>query len=212
MMHVPETSRISQGPLGSVVSDGNNGAFAFPGPEPGWALITIASDGLGWEHVSVRAVRDRKSRTPNWREMQFVKELFWDDEDGCWEGSCSSARYSAWRFRSARVISRMWTTSLNRIGRCGGELMARRKRFVLEATWRGYDGRPRVVHREALTVFRDRYAAIQSIVFTDGTLMYVTVRDATPRERLTEIHGYTAVLHGAALKGLSGWGIDVRAC
>lgn len=31
----------------------------------------------GWEHVSVSTER----RIPNWTEMCFVKNLFWDEED-----------------------------------------------------------------------------------------------------------------------------------
>lgn len=81
--HVPESAREQEHPvLGSTSDFGNNGAFYLPSPEPGWRLFIIASDGLGWEHVSVHAIdrRDR-SRTPNWREMCAVKRAFWDDED-----------------------------------------------------------------------------------------------------------------------------------
>jgi hypothetical protein len=40
-------------------------------------VFVIASDGEGWEHVSV----SRKDRCPIWEEMCQVKDLFWDDED-----------------------------------------------------------------------------------------------------------------------------------
>lgn len=82
--HVPEASRDRGHPLlGSTSADGNNGAFHIDSPEPGWQLAFIASDGLGWEHVSVHAYRDggRKERTPTWREMSYVKSLCWDDDD-----------------------------------------------------------------------------------------------------------------------------------
>ena len=61
----------------------NNGAFTLPSCEPGWLLFLIASDGEGWEHVSVHAYRDegRKQRTPTWKEMVYCKDLFWDGED-----------------------------------------------------------------------------------------------------------------------------------
>ena len=39
--------------------------------------MVIASDGAGWEHVSVSL----KNRTPNWAEMCFIKDLFWNEED-----------------------------------------------------------------------------------------------------------------------------------
>lgn len=82
--HVPELSRDTQHPiLGSTSADGNNGAFDIESPEPGWRLALICSDGMGWEHVSIHAYQGtgRKQRTPNWREMCYVKDLCWDDED-----------------------------------------------------------------------------------------------------------------------------------
>jgi hypothetical protein len=56
----------------SVAADGNNGCFLLPR-----ALRVIASDGDGWEHVSVSLI----DRTPHWDEMCYVKNLFWDAED-----------------------------------------------------------------------------------------------------------------------------------
>jgi hypothetical protein len=80
--HVPEASRITAGPVASDPSDGNNGAFLIDSCEPGWKLALIASDGGGWEHVSVQAIRGKKDhRVPTWREMAFVKATCWDDED-----------------------------------------------------------------------------------------------------------------------------------
>lgn len=54
------------------------GAFEMPGP-CGERLTIIANDGrdTGWEHVSVSTRR----RIPNWREMCFVKNLFWGDDE-----------------------------------------------------------------------------------------------------------------------------------
>jgi len=40
-------------------------------------LIVEAHQGDGWEHVSVHL--DGPQRYPNWYELNFVKELFWDD-------------------------------------------------------------------------------------------------------------------------------------
>lgn len=40
-------------------------------------LRVIASWGKGWDHVSV----SRKDRCPDWAEMDFVKRLFWEDEE-----------------------------------------------------------------------------------------------------------------------------------
>lgn len=82
MFHVPELARDTTHPiLWSTSADGNNGCFEIESPEPGWRLTLIASDGGGWEHVSIRAHRGDRSRTPNWREMSYVKDLCWDGED-----------------------------------------------------------------------------------------------------------------------------------
>ena len=67
---VPEEYRLKKY---SAADDGNNGIFYLPSRK----LKVIASDGLGWEHVSV----SREDRCPTWAEMNFVKNLFWDDED-----------------------------------------------------------------------------------------------------------------------------------
>src|SRR4029077_4557464 len=58
------------------------GGFFMPGP-CGTPLVIIAAAGdidpatESWEHVSVSTER----RIPNWIEMCFVKDLFWDQED-----------------------------------------------------------------------------------------------------------------------------------
>lgn len=70
-------ARVTSGPLASDDSYGNNGVFEFDAPS-GARLLCIASDGEGWDHVSVRAVDpDGASRIPTWGEMCLVKEMFW---------------------------------------------------------------------------------------------------------------------------------------
>lgn len=39
-------------------------------------LNVIFSDGMGWQHVSV----SRKSRTPSYEDMDWIKRRFWDDD------------------------------------------------------------------------------------------------------------------------------------
>jgi hypothetical protein len=79
---VPEPARVrTHRELASTAADGNNGAFWFDSCAPGWRLFVIASDGDGWEHVSVHADRRGQARTPTWAEMTLVKDLFWDADD-----------------------------------------------------------------------------------------------------------------------------------
>lgn len=75
MMHVPEVFRVKNGPMGSDESYGNNGCFLiwFEGMQ----YVVIASDGKGWEHVSV----SHEKRTPRWEAMCHIKDLFWDETD-----------------------------------------------------------------------------------------------------------------------------------
>lgn len=54
-------------------------------PYQSFLLNTLATNGKGivgedfveWEHISVSL----KHRCPNWAEMCFIKDLFWDSED-----------------------------------------------------------------------------------------------------------------------------------
>lgn len=77
-----ERHRVSQRdhPMGSNSSYGNNGVFQIPMPDCG-ALQVIASDGLGWEHVSVTWRDGDHYRTPTWDEMCLIKDLFWGLEE-----------------------------------------------------------------------------------------------------------------------------------
>jgi hypothetical protein len=74
-----EAARVLHGPYASDPSYGMTGAFVMQGPK-GYVLHIISSgvdSEFNWEHVSVSVER----RPPNWAEMCFVKDLFWDDEE-----------------------------------------------------------------------------------------------------------------------------------
>lgn len=80
MFHVPEKYRVTTGLMASSTLDGNNGLFVFAlgnFKKKPFIISCIASDGLGWEHVSVST----NLGTPFWEVMQRVKDLFWDEED-----------------------------------------------------------------------------------------------------------------------------------
>ena len=79
--HVPEARRVVKNhPRATPRHYGNNGAFVLEAVIPGRKLWTIASDGLGWEHVSV-SLLEHPTKTPTWAEMEHVRLLFWDAED-----------------------------------------------------------------------------------------------------------------------------------
>ena len=73
-----EKCRIRRGIHASDESYGNNGAFIVRTPN-GVLLDIIVSDGMSWEHVSVKPSREK--RTPTWDEMSHVKHLFWEDDE-----------------------------------------------------------------------------------------------------------------------------------
>lgn len=76
-----EQARIREGHYASDSSYGPTGAFYLMGP-CGLHLAIMASAAIdpivkGWEHVSVST----KRRVPNWEEMCWVRDLFWDEEE-----------------------------------------------------------------------------------------------------------------------------------
>ena len=70
--------RLREGDFGSMNFD-TYGAFYIPFES--YTLKVIATDGEGifpkWEHVSVSL----PNRTPNWKEMCFIKDLFWGEDE-----------------------------------------------------------------------------------------------------------------------------------
>ena len=80
---VPEKYRVL---AYSSPEDGNNGLFFIPGRTPRDMMKVIASDGMGWEHVSV----SKQYECPTWDEMCKVKGLFWDHPED-WAGPVSPA-------------------------------------------------------------------------------------------------------------------------
>lgn len=73
-------------------------------------------------------------------------------------------------------------------------------RFIIEGEWSGYQSsQQRVVHRtvhvaalsKRLRAWADKTHAIR---YTDGTALFISVRDCKPRERVAENHGYTSLI------------------
>jgi len=105
MFKVPEQYRIKTGTLSSDSSAGNNGAFEIPVTskrkialdhtiEYKYKLYCIASDGMGWDHVSVHKLfPDGRIVTPQWNDMKLVKSLFWDHTDTVVQFHPESGKY-----------------------------------------------------------------------------------------------------------------------
>lgn len=82
MRHTPyskkaERSRVKSGKMATSSDSGFNGAFRFW--RKGLHLFCIASNELGWEHVSVTL--EKEARCPTWEEMCYIKDIFWSPEE-----------------------------------------------------------------------------------------------------------------------------------
>jgi hypothetical protein len=76
-------------------------------------------------------------------------------------------------------------------------------RFVIEGEWTGYrPSQQKIVHRKVYPASHKKLRAwaekTHAIRYTDGTSLLISVRDCKPRERVTEINGYTDLIDGCA--------------
>ncbi len=79
-----EPFRVINGPMVSKNGDGPNGMFLIPHQKyKKDRYQIIASDGMGWEHVSVTYYKRKK--TPTWDDMCFIKSQFWDEEEAVYQ-------------------------------------------------------------------------------------------------------------------------------
>ena len=81
--------------------------------------------------------------------------------------------------------------------------MTTKSRFIIEGEWTGYRSSQRhVVHRTvhpgSMKHLREWAEKTHAIRYGDGTAIVLTVRDAKPRERVTEIHGYDSLIRDCA--------------
>jgi hypothetical protein len=89
-----EKSRVTKGPLASFPGIGPNGAFLLKLhklDKPQVDLAIIASDGHGWDHVSVRVADN--SGLPTWEDMQAVKDLFFHPHECAYQYHPKQADY-----------------------------------------------------------------------------------------------------------------------
>lgn len=62
-----------------IPGDSGNGVFkvyVF-----GRSFFAIASNGGGWEHVSVSPVNKKRNKCPSWEEMCRIKDMFFEPEE-----------------------------------------------------------------------------------------------------------------------------------
>jgi hypothetical protein len=79
-LHLLDVHRITDSAMRERyggVGDRGCGAFRVPSAVDRMELLVIASDGQGWDHVSV----SRYDRCPTWAEMEQIKRLFFKDDE-----------------------------------------------------------------------------------------------------------------------------------
>jgi len=81
MFNAPEKYRVKNHPV-LPPGSGNNGCFRISlYNKPNTYLFVIASDGLGWEHVSIVYINNGKPQLPSWTMMCKIKDMFWSEDD-----------------------------------------------------------------------------------------------------------------------------------
>ncbi len=76
-------------------------------------------------------------------------------------------------------------------------------RFILEGEWSGYtSSQQRVVHREIINKKRaERLRQLHKIVYTDGTSLMISVREAEYREKIQSFNSYGSLIRKAEKRG-----------
>lgn len=68
-------------PIFGTINGEQIDAYFFTSPIPGRRLRCLVSEHTGWEHVSVCVEQGNKQKTPTWKEMCFVKDQFWSEDE-----------------------------------------------------------------------------------------------------------------------------------
>jgi len=76
--------------------------------------------------------------------------------------------------------------------------------WVVEGVWSGYTSVQRRVCHRTLERTVGSLGHVSAVLFSDGTLLELTVRPRAPREKVAEIHGYDELLRRVAASGLTG--------
>ena len=82
------------------------------------------------------------------------------------------------------------------------------ERYIIEGEWSGYQpGQQRIshrsVHKAAFKRLREWVEKTRAITYADGTVLRLTVRDCTPRERVKENRSYMSLIENCCLADVS---------
>lgn len=80
-LHTLDKFRLSEKELLIAGITGDSGSGYFKVYINGRSFFVIASNGGGWEHVSVTPCNKKRKVCPTWEEMCEIKDLFFEPED-----------------------------------------------------------------------------------------------------------------------------------
>lgn len=78
-LHTLDNYRVDKRELFGTLGDEGNGAFKVF--VHGKSFNCIASNGCGWEHVSVSPGSPNRKKCPTWDEMCAIKDMFFEPEE-----------------------------------------------------------------------------------------------------------------------------------
>ena len=73
--------RLCKDELALYGSNGDSGNGMFKVYVNGKGFLVIASNGGGWEHVSVSPTSRKRKECPTWEEMCAIKDMFFHEEE-----------------------------------------------------------------------------------------------------------------------------------
>ncbi len=80
-LHTLDRYRLKRDELKLVGRYGNSGDGIFKVFVNGRSFIVLASNGGGWDHVSVSPCNQKRTTCPTWEEMSAIKDMFFEPEE-----------------------------------------------------------------------------------------------------------------------------------
>ena len=80
-LHVLDSYRLTDFERNFYGETGGSGNGCFKVYVGGRSFFIVASDGGGWEHISVSPCNKKRKSCPTWEEMCAIKEMFFEPED-----------------------------------------------------------------------------------------------------------------------------------
>ena len=109
----------------------NNGKFVWTSPK-GIQFQAIASNGAGWDHVSLSVFFDPRTsqgRGPTWEEICWIKDQFWQPEETVIQFHPKKSQYVNFH----PYVLHLWKPQLREISLPPSILVAPRVRSICES-------------------------------------------------------------------------------